>query len=345
MHFVEQYRADFVLEHANRYARRYWYKLPYEERHVTTIQDLAQDLFLHWLEKKHKYDETRRFDRWARTVLFNKAISITNKIWNAKYYKGIPPCGMTAIQSIGPDDDPTGWEVVLVDDLSPEIILLLQEIVMSAVTIDVSEVKGLAEQFGVSANEEDWNGTLVGVLTKTLNDMKTEDYEALPADTRTRLEDLGRAVSNNALTISKKPGGPKKGKGGGPGRRNPDGPVAKIRELFSGGEGITTVPEMSVKLTEMGVTFSEATVKTQVGRLRREHGMTNGRGGRGPSSTGIVATIRKNFAAGIQTVPEMVKALEADLEIGEFSPATVKTQVGKLRREAGLTSKAAAPAE
>ena len=343
MHFVEQYRADFVLEHAKRYARRYWYKLPYEERHVTTQQDIAQELFLHYLIKRDKFDETRRFDRWARTVLFNKAISITGEIWNAKYYKGIPPCGMTAIQSTGPDDDPTGWEVVLVDDLSPEVILLLQERVMSAVTIDVNEVKELAEQFGVSVNEEDWNGTLVGVLTKTLNEMEASDYEALPAETRKRLEDLGRAVSNNSVTISKKPS-PKKGKGGGPGRRNPDGPVAKIREMFKDGEGITTVPEMSAKLTEMGVSFSEATVKTQVGRLRREHGMTNGRGGRGPSSTGIVATIRKNFAAGILTVPEMVKALEADLEIGEFSPATVKTQVGKLRREAGLTSKAAATA-
>lgn len=343
MHFVEQYRADFVLEHSKRYAKRYWYKLPYEERHVTTIQDIAQELYLHYLVKQHMFDETRRFDKWARTVLFNKAISITTGIWNAKYYKGFPPCGMTAIQSIGDDDDPTGWEVVLVDDLTPEVILLLQEIVMSAVTIDVNEVKELAEQFGVSVNEEDWNGTLVGVLTKTLNEMASGDYEALPDDTRKRLEDLGRAVSNNALTISKKPAGAKtKGKGGGPGRRNPDGPVAKIRELFGTGDGITTVPEMSAKLTEMGVSFSEATVKTQVGRLRREHGMTNGRGGRGPSSTGIVATIRKNFSAGIQTVPEMVKALEADTEIGEFSPATVKTQVGKLRREAGLTSKTAA---
>ena len=91
---------------------------------------------------------------------------------------------------------------------------------------------------------------------------------------------------------------------------------------------------MEAYLKKQKVKASPNTIKTQVGRLRKAAGLTKLR-----KEKGIVATIRKGFAKGNNTVAKMARYLD---KVGvEASPNTIKTQVGRLRRANGLTGKAA----
>ena len=118
--------------------------------------------------------------------------------------------------------------------------------------------------------------------------------------------------------------------------QNRNGVVAKIRELFNEGDGVTDVSGMEAALHDNGFeagTFSLATVKTQVGKLRKAHGLTSER------KNGVVAKIRELFdgGAGTTTVKDMVEALDATEFKENYALATVHTQVGLLRRQHGLT--------
>jgi len=109
-------------------------------------------------------------------------------------------------------------------------------------------------------------------------------------------------------------------------QRKRSGVVAKIHQLWE--EGLRTEEEIIARLQETGLKFSPATVKTQLYRLRREAGITMGRGRRG---RGVVAKIKELWEAGIRTKKEVMERLQA--EGIEASPATVSTQLAKLRRE------------
>ena len=124
---------------------------------------------------------------------------------------------------------------------------------------------------------------------------------------------------------------------GSPIQRN--GVVGEIKKLFDEGKGITEVTAMieSLDATELKGNYSPATVRTQVGKLRKAHGIS----GQGQNRNGVVAKIRELFGEGTGVTD--VSAMEAALhdngfEVGTFSIATVKTQVGKLRKAHGLTS-------
>jgi hypothetical protein len=114
--------------------------------------------------------------------------------------------------------------------------------------------------------------------------------------------------------------------------RKGSGIVEAIRTGFQAGN--TTVAEIEIYLKKVKVTASPNTIKTQVGRLRKSAGLTKIR-----KEKGIVATIRKGFAKGNDTVAKMARFL--DKAGVEASPNTIKTQVGRLRRAEGLTGKAA----
>ncbi len=114
--------------------------------------------------------------------------------------------------------------------------------------------------------------------------------------------------------------------------RKGSGIVEAIRTGFQAGN--TTVAEIETYLKKVKVTASPNTIKTQVGRLRKSAGLTKIR-----KEKGIVATIRKGFAKGNDTVAKMARFL--DKAGVEASPNTIKTQVGRLRRAEGLTGKAA----
>lgn len=114
--------------------------------------------------------------------------------------------------------------------------------------------------------------------------------------------------------------------------RKGSGIVEAIRTGFKAGH--VTVADMEAYLKKQKVKASPNTIKTQVGRLRKAKGLTKIR-----KEKGIVATIRKGFAKGHDTVAKMARFL--DKAGVEASPNTIKTQVGRLRRANGLTGKAA----
>ncbi len=147
------------------------------------------------------------------------------------------------------------------------------------------------------------------------------------ASARLAKQNAGAAQATNVKTQSAK--APKK-----TGRKG-KGLVAAIRECFEAGHVTVASVMDEFAARQADNRPSENTIKTQVGRLRREAGLSAAW-----RSTGPIALIRSAFDAGHTTVAEVVKHLESQGQ-NDASPATIKTQVGKLRREAGLTKKAA----
>lgn len=116
-----------------------------------------------------------------------------------------------------------------------------------------------------------------------------------------------------------------------PKRRGPKGQglIQAIKEAFE--NGAVTVDQVVAVLSNQGKNPAINTVRTQVSSLRRAAGLTD-------RSSGPVATIRKAFELGHVTVKDVTEYLASSSV--DASAATVKTQVGKLRRDAGLTKAA-----
>ena len=102
------------------------------------------------------------------------------------------------------------------------------------------------------------------------------------------------------------------------------GIVATIREIFESGKH--TVDEVAKELESRGIQFSMATVRTQVGKLRKEKGLSTQR-----RQSGVVAKIRELWEAGIRTKAEICQKLEE--EGIQFSVATVNTQLARLKKQ------------
>lgn len=116
-----------------------------------------------------------------------------------------------------------------------------------------------------------------------------------------------------------------------------EGPVAKIVKLFAEGNGITSAAAMISYFHENQIEGSDATIRTQVQRLRKQYNLTAEGPGRGlRSPNGPLATIAKLFAEGrgVVTVEDMKEKLE---ELGvKTAEATIRTQIGRLRKKYNL---------
>ena len=107
--------------------------------------------------------------------------------------------------------------------------------------------------------------------------------------------------------------------------------VAEAVKLYVTKHNDATPDQVETFLKQFGVNPAKATIRSQVAAARKELGLTK------PKEKGPVDEIKTIFEAGYQTVAEVVEQLkEANIEAAE---ATVKTQVGKLRKEAGLGRK------
>ncbi len=102
--------------------------------------------------------------------------------------------------------------------------------------------------------------------------------------------------------------------------------VAAIRAAFESGK--VTVADV-VKALKGKNMPSLATIRTQVGRLRNAAGLTESDRMGGP-----VSLIRTAFEAGATDVPTVVEAFQ--LAGASVPLATIRTQVGRLRKSAGL---------
>ena len=364
----------FAIEYSNQTAIKYWNKLPVEDRTVLGVKDLAQDLLIHYLTKinavaqsgVHKgmplYDRNRDFKKWCRTVIFNKAITITTSIWDkkitSKQNRPIQENGLVTVYSNDLQNNP---ELILATEITPETLLIHIEEereAMEGTNITITEVQELCDRFSIEFAPEDVMGSLCTVVSYAMGKISQEEFDALPDELQAKMATLAAAINEDEISITtKKIGklpkvktqkqekqlktGKKKfettpGTGSGKGRSNPDGPVAKIREAFKDGNGIITVKEMVVHLTKMGVECSPATITTQVGKLRRAYNMTSESQRGSKPKTGVVSTIRELFADGYVTIVAVQEQLkERNME---FSPSTVRTQVGILRKAAGLVS-------
>lgn len=365
---------SFAIDYSSKTATKYWHKLPIEDRTILSQEDFAQDLLFHFLTKidataksgKHKgeplYDEKRDFKKWCRTVIFNKAITITTKIWDSKHYlkqnQAFLENGLVTVYSNDLQNNP---ELILATEITPETLLIQieqEKEAMEGTNITIAEVQELCDRFSKEFTPEDVMGSLCTVVSYAMGDISQEEFDALPDELQGKLATLANAINADAISITtKKVGklpkvktqkqekqlktGKKKfettpGTGSGKGRSNPEGPVAKIREAFKDGNGIITVKEMVVHLTKMGVECSPATITTQVGKLRRAYNMTSESQRGSKPKTGVVSTIRELFADGYVTIVAVQEQLkERNME---FSPSTVRTQVGILRKAAGLVS-------
>jgi DNA-directed RNA polymerase specialized sigma24 family protein len=356
--------TQFAMGYSQQVARQYWNKLPMEDRTVLSMPDLAQDLMMHLITKYQKYDDKRDFKKWCRTVIYNKAISITERQWDEKimlrqYYNPVPE-GLTTAY-VHDTQNGGSPELIYATEITPETILLnieQEKRIMEGTSITIQEVQELCERFTIDFDSDDVLGSLIEVLSYTMGKITQEEFDALPDELQGKLATLSDALEAEKLSITSKKVGkqPKEkkqkgtktqneglpestGKTAGPGRgrRNEDGPVHHIREAFDDGNGIVNAAPMIIHLTKLGIPFSEATVRTQIGKLRKLYNLVHEGPGRGTAvKTGVVGTIRKNFDAGVITVPAMIELLTN--EKLEFSPATVRTQMARLRKDAGLIS-------
>jgi hypothetical protein len=364
----------FAIEYSNQTAIKYWNKLPVEDRTVLGVQDLAQDLLIHFLSKINAvaqsgankgmplYDKNRDFKKWCRTVIFNKAITITTTIWDkkitSKQNRLIQENGLVTVYSKDLQNNP---ELIFATEITPETLLIQIEQeneAMAGTNITITEVQELCDRFSIEFTPEDVMGSLCTVVSYAAGDISQDEFDALPDELQGKIATLVTAINEDDISITtKKVGklpkvktqkqekelktGKKKaettpGPGKGVGRSNPDGPVAKIREAFKEGNGIVTLPEMLVHIKKLNIVCSEATIRTQVGRLRRAYNLA-GESQRGAKpKSGVVNEIKAQFADGKQTIAEVIAVLtEKGLT---FSPSTVRTQVGILRKAAGLVS-------
>ncbi|MEE8114276.1 MAG: hypothetical protein V3T23_07965 [Nitrososphaerales archaeon] len=116
------------------------------------------------------------------------------------------------------------------------------------------------------------------------------------------------------------------------GSRERTGVVRQIRELFSQDPEGSTKETILEGLEILGISTSLNTVNTQLSRLRKEFGIQSP----GNQGRGICAMIRHCFLEqNVVTVEHMKAVFEANNI--PVSPNTLKTQVGKLRKENGLT--------
>ena len=115
-----------------------------------------------------------------------------------------------------------------------------------------------------------------------------------------------------------------------PKRKGPKGQglVDAIHKAFA--EGYTTFADIQWILEKRGKLPAYNTLRSQLTLLRQKAGLTD-------RSNGPIATIKRAFAEGNLTVAKVTAYLD---EHGvEASPATIRTQVGLLRRQAGIVRK------
>lgn len=121
------------------------------------------------------------------------------------------------------------------------------------------------------------------------------------------------------------------------GSRERTGVVRHIRDLFSQDPEGSTKETILEGLEVLEIKTSLNTVNTQLSRLRKEFGIESP----GNQGRGVCAMIRHCFVTqGVTTVEHMRSVFEANKI--PVSPNTLKTQVGKLRKEKGLTRPKAA---
>lgn len=121
------------------------------------------------------------------------------------------------------------------------------------------------------------------------------------------------------------------------GSRERTGVVRHIRDLFSQDPDGATKETILEGLQVLGISTSLNTVNTQLSRLRKEFGIQSP----GNVGRGVCAMIRHCFLEqGVHTVEHMKAVFEKNGV--PVSPNTLKTQVGKLRKENGLTKPKAA---
>jgi hypothetical protein len=237
---------------------------------VVTVDDWAQDLSLHLLSKLDIYDSERPWSNWVHTIVVNKAITLLTTQWDKKFGLGFSPSVKCLVYTS------IEGESELISTVTPELELIIYEQYMEdhRMEITYARIAELCAQFDLefdkSTNESALE-SLVGVLTHTLNEMSDDDYKALPESDRLELAKLGAAVEDNSLKL-KKATAKTSQKGGGTGGVKGRGIIARIHVLFK--EGLQTVSEIVAVMDKEGAIFSPATVRTQVGVLRREAGLT-----------------------------------------------------------------------
>lgn len=295
---------QYGLDYCKRVGYYYWAKSPGENRHVVTVDDWSQDLAVHLLDKITAYDHSRPWKKWVHTIVVNKAITLLTKQWDLKHGLGFSS-SVKSLVYINIEG-----EVELVTSITPELECIIYQSIIKKVKrkkedhqMDVTHVRveELCEQFSSEARPVLFDGetdetalaSLVGVLSFTLNEMTDDDFQALSEADRLELAKLGEAVEKNKITMKKatpKTGGGGAGTGGSKGR----GIIKRIHELFA--EGTQTVSEIVAVMDREGVVFSPATVRTQVGVLRRKAGLTRQPKAEEPVSAKDVAAEAKKKA-------------------------------------------------
>ena len=344
-------RERFVFRIAMRLAREfgsyYQRSLPRDEKRVYSPEDMAHELFVHWLVKwrKGKYDPLKgKVDKWTSTIMCNKAKSIIhNRCRILGIGREVKPLPEILLRR-------KNYQIVVDNRLISGIVECVSSIEMTiereqsesldkfvelfeTMKIYSDEIQGYCESFGVEFDAENLDTTLDSVLD-AMSESSDDAWNSLELKTQKRIEKIVAAFDSDeeeAYTIVRR------GMGHGRGRRSPNGPVAKIRELFNEGKGITNARDMikEFQTNEELEDLSPATttIRTQVGKLRAEFGLASPRA----KGAGIVKMVKKLFneGQGIVSYDGMISAMNSwgnENEV-EFSEATIRTQVGKLRAE------------
>lgn len=274
---------QYGLDYCKRVGYYYWAKSPGENRHVVTVDDWSQDLAVHLLDKVTVYDHSRPWKKWVHTIVVNKAITLLTKQWDLKHGLGFS----SSVKSLVYTN--IEGEVELVTSITPELECIIYQSIIKKheqkkedhrMDVTYARVQELCEQFSAEEKPILFNGetdeaalqSLIGVLGFTLNEMSDEDFQALSEADRLELAKLGEAVEKNKITMKKaKAKAAAKGSGTGGGSKG-RGILKRVRELFA--EGTQTVAEVIAVMDREGVLFSPASIRTEVGKLRREAGMT-----------------------------------------------------------------------
>jgi hypothetical protein len=316
---TEQERTAYVLQYSQIKAFKLYSKLPQQVKSAVEVEDLQQNLCLHYFEQRHSYDESKDFKPWVHTVMNSRGIDEVTRIWD-DFVKCRDSHDYTVPVSKEYGEEGS-YELVLLDINSPEMLCIsyYEELLMGQkIEIFTTEVRSLCKRFEIEYNPANYVESFVQVLDYTLNQMSDAEFKVLPFSLQKKLAGYGEEMNRNNLQITKN------------GKFRNLGIVDSIRTCIQG--GIYEFKDIKKELKKKNLEYTDSSIRTIIWNEKKRAGVEIKR-----KQAGILRFVQQKFdyGKGVVTVAEMLQELRAaDMP---HSPVTVRTYVQKLRAGHGLT--------
>ena len=316
---TESQRQEYVLEYSKYEAYKVHSKLPKQLRGVVGIEDIQQNICLHYLEHKNSYDENKPFKPWIRKVIKSRGIDEVIGVWD-QFSKDVSTFD-DSVETAAEIDDEGVVEIVVVDLITPEMLCIAyyEELEMSEkVVVLVKEIKSMCSKFDISFDESNYINSFVNVLSYTLNDMGDEEFNKLSYTLRSKLAKYGEAMNENNIQITST------------GKMRNLGIVKEIRSVVQ--SGVCEFKEVKKLLVDKGIHYTDSSIRTILWNEKKRAGVEISR-----SRSGIKSFVvdKFDYGRGVVTVAEMLQLLKE--KNVRHSHSTVRNYIQHLRFKYGLT--------